>query len=69
MLVEALERFHDILTYNNNDLPYTTEATIQIFEYCFELFCKLLKKICADIRSKGKLPKSRATASLCHSAY
>lgn len=45
-LGEALEKFQDAAQMNKDTHPYLTEATIQIFEYTFELYWKMLKKIC-----------------------
>lgn len=47
-LGEALEKFKHILELDKNQYPYTIEATIQIFEYTYELYWKLLKKICYE---------------------
>ncbi len=45
-LGEALEKFQDVSQMDKDKHPYLTEATIQIFEYSFKLYWKMLKKIC-----------------------
>jgi nucleotidyltransferase substrate binding protein (TIGR01987 family) len=47
-LGEALDRFLEIINLDPKIYPYTVEATIKAFEYSFELYWKLLKKICLD---------------------
>lgn len=57
-LGEALDKFAHILTLNKTNHPYLTEATIQIFEYTYELYWKLLKKICASEGIEVNSPKA-----------
>lgn len=57
-LGEALSRFSEILSMDNEDFPYTVETTIEIFEYSFELYWRLLKKIYADKGLKANSPNS-----------
>ena len=45
-LGEALVRFENVLKEEPAKAPYRVEAAIQIFEYTFELYWKLLKKVC-----------------------
>ena len=47
-LGEALDKFSSVLNVKVVDFPYAIEATIQIFEYSFELYWKVFKKICLD---------------------
>jgi nucleotidyltransferase substrate binding protein (TIGR01987 family) len=45
-LGEALARFENVLKEDPSRNSYRVEAGIQIFEYTFDLYWKLLKKIC-----------------------
>lgn len=60
-LGEAIEKFVDIMQRDENSFPYIIEAAIQIFEYNFELFWKLLKKICAHEGVESNSPRSAIT--------
>ena|GEM_PF-294260 len=44
-LSEAIEKFRRVLKIDREKFPFAVEATIQVFEYTFELYWKLLKKI------------------------
>lgn len=57
-LKEALDKFADILQYKPQTFPYVVEATLQIFEYAFELYWKLLKKICQEEGLEANSPRS-----------
>jgi nucleotidyltransferase substrate binding protein (TIGR01987 family) len=57
-LGEALEKFSSSISPENKKLPFSTEATIHIFEYTFELYWKLLKKICAMDGMEANSPRS-----------
>lgn len=45
-LGESLEKFQDVIQKDKTDYPYVIEATIHIFANTFELYWKMLKKIC-----------------------
>lgn len=51
----ALERFKEMVDEPEGKNTYMIDATIQRFEFCFELFWKCLKKIC---ESEGIFPNS-----------
>lgn len=57
-LRESLEKFQEILTFNSDEIPFLKEATIQIFEFSFELFWKLLKKIAFEEGLESNSPKT-----------
>lgn len=45
-LSEALEKLQEIINEPENKVTYVRDAAIQRFEFCIELFWKVLKKIC-----------------------
>jgi nucleotidyltransferase substrate binding protein (TIGR01987 family) len=45
-LGEAIDKFKHVLAFDKNQFPYVIEASIKVFEYSYELYWKLLKKIC-----------------------
>lgn len=52
---ESIDKLEDVITCPIQNFPYMREAALQIFEYTFELFWKLLQKIC---RMEGLDPNS-----------
>jgi len=57
-LGEALEKFEKVLALDKDNFPFATEAAIQIFEFCFELYWKLFKKICKEEGLEVASPRS-----------
>lgn len=57
-LGEAVEKLQNVLTLKDKTFPYVREASIQIFEYSFELFWKFLKKLCLEEGLEANSPKS-----------
>ena len=57
-LGEAIEKFENTQKPDFKTVPYFREASIQIFEYSFELFWKLLKKICLNEGFEVNSPRS-----------
>lgn len=55
---QSLDKFEKILNYNKEEFPFAVEATIQIFEYTFELYWKLFKKICFAEGREVNSPRS-----------
>lgn len=47
-LGEAIEKFKHVLALDKSNHSFIVEATIQVFEYTYELYWKLLKKICYE---------------------
>ncbi|MBP6985386.1 MAG: HI0074 family nucleotidyltransferase substrate-binding subunit [Alphaproteobacteria bacterium] len=45
-LGEVIEKFQMVLEIDRVQFPFAVEASIQVFEYTFELYWKVLKKIC-----------------------
>ncbi|HQS84055.1 MAG: hypothetical protein B7Y25_06445 [Alphaproteobacteria bacterium 16-39-46] len=56
-LGEAIEKLENVLRLKDESFPYVREASIQIFEYSFELFWKWLKKLCFEERIEVNSPK------------
>lgn len=56
-LQEAVEKL-GLVSTEHTSYAYASEATIQIFEYTFELFWKTLKQICAQEGYKSDSPRS-----------
>jgi len=57
-LGEALEKFSQVIELDENQFPYAPEATIQVFEYCFETYWKFLKKVCLSLGVATNSPRS-----------
>ncbi len=57
-LGEALDQLKEMVDEDENEKSYVRDATIQRFEFCIELFWKVLKKICAEERMEAKSPKA-----------
>jgi nucleotidyltransferase substrate binding protein (TIGR01987 family) len=47
-LSEALDKFEEVLHVSTQENPFMVEATIQTFEYTYELYWKVLKIICTE---------------------
>ena len=57
-LGEALEKFHKVLSLDKKQYVFSVEASIQVFEYVYELFWKLLKKICYEEGAEANSPRT-----------
>jgi nucleotidyltransferase substrate binding protein (TIGR01987 family) len=57
-LGEALNKFSKVIEIDEEEFPYALEATIQVFEYTFELYWKLLKKICLNLGIATNSPRN-----------
>lgn len=62
-LGQALDRFSYALDTDPEKNSLAIEATIQIFEYCFELYWKLLKKMCLEQGIIANGPRDAFTQS------
>lgn len=57
-LQQALARLDEMIDEPENRTSYVKDATIQRFEFCIELFWKLLKKICQYEGEEVNSPRS-----------
>ncbi len=57
-LGEAIDKFQNVLTCDKEKVPFVVEATIQVFEHSFELYWKLLKKICNQEGLEADSPRN-----------
>ena len=57
-LGEAIGRLEEIILEREGQASYIRDAAIQRFEYCIELFWKVLKKLCQEEGFETNSPKS-----------
>lgn len=60
-LGEALDQLQEMMNVPETENSYVRDATIQRFEFCFELFWKTLKKICLYEQYDVASPRSVLT--------